>query len=192
MKKKMIVFIMCSLLIGSLAGCGKKNNGNSGNTAEATVATSEELLTNVWETYEDSERFSAGGGDYENIVENAPGKVDVTKEEDLDSMLGLPADSGVTVEDAASLVHMMNANLFTAGAFHVENREEAETLADSLRSNIVGRQWICGFPDTLIVATVENEYVVSAFGDKEIIATFKTKLFAEYPSAELIYEEELE
>jgi hypothetical protein len=51
---------------------------------------------------------------------------------------------------------------------------------------------MCGFPDTLIIYTVADEYVVAAFGNAEIIETFKTKLAAVYgENATLSVEESL-
>jgi len=62
---------------------------------------------------------------------------------------------------------------------------------DSLKDNIMNRQWMCGFPDTLIVAKVGGEYVVSAFGNAEIIETFKTNLKATFEMTDIVVEESL-
>ena len=37
------------------------------------------------------------------------------------------------------------------------------------------RQWMCGFPDKLVVAVVD-EYVVAAFGAEDLVDTFMTHL----------------
>lgn len=155
------------------------------------VSDAEELLTKAWNAYDESERFPIGGGDYDHTVSDAPGKYDVTKIDDMDAVLGLPKASADLIDDAASIVHMMNANTFTAGAFHLTDAAQQQTLADALKDNIVGRQWVCGFPDTLIVASVGNEYIVSAFGNTDNIEIFKTKLQEIYPTAKLLYEESL-
>lgn len=155
------------------------------------VSDAEELLTKVWDAYDESELFPIGGGDYDHTVTDAPGKYDVTKTDDMDAVLGLPKASADLIDDAASIVHMMNANTFTAGAFHLTDAAKQQTLADALKDNIVGRQWMCGFPDTLIVVSVGNEYIVSAFGNADNIEIFKTKLQEIYPTAKLLYEESL-
>lgn len=155
------------------------------------VSDAEELLTKVWDAYDESELFPIGGGDYDHTVTDAPGKYDVTKTDDMDAVLGLPKASADLIDDAASIVHMMNANTFTAGAFHLTDAAKQQTLADALKDNIVGRQWVCGFPDTLIVVSVGNEYIVSAFGNADNIEIFKTKLQEIYPTAKLLYEESL-
>lgn len=206
MKKIFFSMMLCIIVTVALVGCGKNSTEDNGGTngtggsengasAEEVpaveVADAAELLTNVWNTYEEADKFPIGGGDYENMVSDVPGKFDVSKAEDMDSMLGFPAGSVAQIDDAASMLHMMNANTFTAGAYHISDSGEVQAVADALKDNIVNRQWICGFPDTLIVASVGNEYVVSAFGNAEIIETFKTKLQAEYEMTEILHEENL-
>lgn len=159
--------------------------------ATVDVADATELLTNVWGTYTEAELFPIGGGDYENVVMDAPGKYDVSKAEEMDSVLGLPQSNAAMIDDAASMMHMMNANTFTCGAYHLTDASKQQAFADALKENIMNRQWMCGFPDTLLIASVGDEYVVSAFGNAEIMETFKTKLTAQYEAAEVMYEESL-
>ena len=109
----------------------------------------------------------------------------------LDAALGLPESDAEKISGAASLMHMMNANTFTAGAYHVSDAANQQTVVDSLKDNIMNRQWMCGFPDTLIVASVGGEYVVSAFGNAEVIEKFKTNLQAQYDVTKIVYEESL-
>jgi len=196
MKRIIAILLVCMLAIGAVA-CGKSGNDSQSNTEEnasvetVDVADATELLTNVWNSYEEADKFPIGGGDYDNIVMDAPGKYDVAKVEDLDAVLGLPQSAATMIDDAASMMHMMNANTFTAGAYHVMDASNQQNVMDSLKDNIMNRQWMCGFPDTLIIASVGGEYVVSAFGNAEIIETFKNNLQAQYEITEIVYEESL-
>ena len=197
MKKKMVL-LMCTVLMMTLIGCGKSNTITEENKTEeapavenVNVADSVELLTNVWSTYEEADKFPISGGDYENMVMDTVGAFDVTKTEDLDALLGMPAAGAAMIDDAASMMHMMNANTFTAGAYHLTDASNKQALADVLKDNIMNRQWMCGFPDTLLIASVGGEYMVSAFGNAEIMETFKTKLQEQYDVTEVIYEESL-
>lgn len=195
--KKKIAMIMCAVLMMTMTGCGGSkdtadNIGGDVTTTEAVdAADSVELLTNVWNTYDEADKFPIGGGDYENMVSDSVGAFDVSKTEDLDALLGMPAEGAAMIDGAASMMHMMNANTFTAGAYHLNPDADAQQLADLLKDNIMNRQWMCGFPDTLLIASVGGEYVVSAFGNAEIMETFKTKLQAQYDVTEVIYEESL-
>jgi hypothetical protein len=182
--KKIISVLLVALMVFSFAACGSDEKTNT-DIKDAT-----ELLTNVWSTYKDDEKFPAAGGDYNNSVMDGPGTFDVSDAEALDAMLGCPV-SVTEITDAASLMHMMNQNTFTAGAYKVALAADAGKLCDALKENIMNRQWMCGFPDTLIVATVGSDYVVSAFGNAELIENFKTKLSATYSDTTIVYEESL-
>ncbi len=197
--KKLGILGLSIVMALALVGCGNDKKNDAGKTT-ATQATTEadveitdslEIFTAVWATYGDDEKFAIAGGDYNNSVMDAPGKFDVADAESLDAMLGVPGDGATMIDDAASMMHMMNANTFTAGAYHVADPANQQAFCDSLKNNIMNRQWMCGFPDTLIVVTIGDSYVVSAFGNAEIIDNFKTKLTTEYPVATVVYEESL-
>ena len=190
--KRTIAILLCGLLLVGLIGCGKKTESGDTTVTDAVAATdATDLLTQVWNSYDDADKFPVGGGDFDNIVMEAPGKYDVTKAEEMDSTLGLPVSSAAMIDDAASMMHMMNANTFTGGVYHVADAANQDAVVDSLKDNIMNRQWMCGFPDTLIVAKVGGEYVVSAFGNAEIIETFKTNLESAFEMTDIVYEESL-
>ena len=146
------------------------------------------LLTTVWGSYTEDEKFSVAGGDYNHPVEDAPGAFDITDTASLSSMLVLPETAAADIDDAASLIHMMNANTFTCGAFHVTDSEKVSTVADALRDAISSRHWMCGFPDKFVIITY-GQYVVSVFGDEELVNTFRDKFTAAYADAAIAYEE---
>ncbi len=150
------------------------------------------ILNAIWETYGEEEKFPAAGGDFseENSVMDAPGNYGIEDAALLDQTFGMPEDAASKIDGAASLMHMMNANTFTCGAFHVGDPEEVSSVAEALRDNIQQRQWMCGFPDKLLIITVDD-YVISAFGNEEFLDTFKSKTTAVYESAELLYEESI-
>ena len=191
--KRTIALVLCGLLMIGLIGCGKKAEtpGDTTITVEVSATDATDLFTQVWNSYADADKFPIGGGDFDNIVMDAPGKYDVSKAEEMDSTLGLPQSSAALIDDAASMMHMMNANTFTGGVYHVADAANQDAVIDSLKDNIMNRQWMCGFPDTLIVAKVGGEYVVSAFGNAEIIETFKTNLKATFEMTDVVVEESL-
>ena len=105
-------------------------------------------------------------------------------------MLYLPAENVEMIDEAASLMHAMNANTFTGAAFHVTDAANAQVLISALKENILNTQWMCGFPDKLMIFTVNDEYVVSAFGNAEIMENFKTGLMEVYGDAAVFVLEE--
>ena len=121
-------------------------------------------------------------------MEDAPGAVSIADADNLNYMLTLPVEDAGKIDGAASLSHMMNANTFTCGALRVKNGDDAAKLAEDLRDAIQNKQWMCGFPDKLVIATLGN-YVVSVYGDEELVNTFRDKLTAAYENAEIVYDE---
>ena len=189
--KKLLSILLAAILILSLAACtGAKNPGGNDTPGESTVNSSLELLTSVWSDYEEDDKFPAAGGDMseENMSMEGPGKFGIEDAAMLDSTLGFPEASVAKIDDAASLVHMMNANTFTCGAFHVANAADIDAVAAEVKDNIMNRQWICGFPDKLVIVKVDG-YIVSFFGASDIVDTFKTKLTSVYTTAETVCDE---
>lgn len=206
--KRFVLFSLAAAMALSLAACGGKEAGKGsdadaqpsqtegagdGNAADIDVADARTLLTAIWDGYGEDERFPAMGGDFseQNMVDGAPGTYGLEDAAMLDQYLGLPEASAAMIDGAASLIHMMNANTFTCGAFHVSKTNDLTAVADSLRENIQARQWMCGFPDKLVVITA-GDYVISAFGNEELIDNFKTKTLATYETAKVVYEEAIQ
>ena len=149
------------------------------------------ILNTVWGTYSEDEKFPAAGGDYEHAVDGAPGSFDVSNGDSLASQLTFPARDAGLIDSAAALTHMMNSNTFTCGAFHVASKDNVSQLAQDLRSEFQGKHWMCGFPDKLVVASM-GQYVVSVYGDEELVNTFRDKLKGSYPSVTVLYDENLD
>ncbi len=188
---KLAALFLCGMMLFTLAACGQEDNGGNGGTDAAAPADSLELLTKVWDSYTDDEKFSAVGGDYDHSVDDAPGAFDISQADNVEYMLTLPQDKVSLIDGAASLMHMMNANTFTCGAFHPAKAEDADTLAQTLRDSIQGKQWMCGFPDKLVVAKVGG-YVVSFYGDQDLVNTFRDKLSAAWEGTEIVFDEAIQ
>lgn len=146
------------------------------------------ILNAIWNTYSDEEKFPAAGGDSEHAVDGAPGSFDVSNADSLSYLLTFPADDASLIDSAASLVHMMNMNTFTCGAFHVADANNVARLADDLRTTIQAKHWMCGFPDKLVIVTV-GQSVLSAYGNEELVNTFRDKLLTSYSAATAVYDE---
>ena len=185
--KKFIALCLCAVLLLSLCACGsKKEEAPAAPQIESATA----LLDTVWQSYAEEEKFPCAGGDLDHANMEGPGEYAVGSAEALDASFGIPAAEAAAVTEAASLMHMMNLNTFTAGAFRLADGTDKAAFAESVKANVLQRQWICGFPDTLVIIGV-GDYAVSAYGEAGIIETFKTKTLAAYASAELLVEQSL-
>ena len=187
--KKFIILLLSIFLAMSLAACGNKTDSRD-SSGKTEIKDAKELLTTVWNSYEEDEKFAIAGGDMteENMTEDAPGTFGITDADELDRMLGFPAADAEKIDNAASIMHMMNANTFTCGAYHLKNADDVKSVAADLKENVMGRQWMGGFPDKLVVISVDD-YLVSVFGNEELVNTFKDKLTQTYENAKVISED---
>ena len=152
------------------------------------TGTSTEVLSKIWELYGENERFACYGGTVEHSVNDAPGDLDMTNTEEITNKYLLPEAQLENVESGASLVHLMNSNIFTAATFKLKEGADVRAAAKALRDNIQKTQWICGQPDHLLVAEVEGQLLM-VFAAKEGLDTFRQKLSTAYSSATIIYDE---
>lgn len=186
--KKVFCLILSVLMLVPLTACG----GNGGAAAKLEgVSAPVDILNTVWGTYADDEKFSAMGGDYENMVNDAPGAVDVTNAETLQTLFVCPADAAAMIDGAASLIHAMNANTFTGVAYHIAEGADQAAFVSTMQTAIKGNRWLCGFPEKLVIATLAGDYVVVAYGAADIVDNFKTKLSASYDVTVISVEEAL-
>lgn len=176
MKKKILFALLTAAMTISLAACGGSQKPEEDKEAQVTVESAEVLLNNVWDQFAEDEKFAVVGGDAANSVENAAGKVDISDTETVTALFHISEDGLAYVKDAASLMHMMNANTFTAAAYQLEDAANAPELVDSLKESISGTRWMCGFPEMLHIYTVADEYVTAAFGNADNMEHFKTHL----------------
>lgn len=187
MKKRILFAAVAMVLIVALAACGTTQKDDENKVEiESSVA----LLNGVWDTYAEENKFYVVGGDFSNPVDNAAGAFNITDVENATATLHITEDNLALIDEAGTMIHGMNPNTFTAAAYHLADAANAETFVTSLKDSIKSTQWMCGFPDTLIIYTVNDDYVVAAFGNAEAIETFKTQLATVYGEAATLNVEE--
>lgn len=203
MKKRMLAVLGMLMLSMALVACSGEDNRTSDEVAtQDTVETpadenagedtqdaagadttdnetadmdSVSILSDVWSTYGENEKFYGMGGDMNNMVENAPGMFSLDDKEALAATLLVQADAAEMIDEAASLVHGMNLNIFTGAAFHLTDAANKEAFAELMKNSIINNQWMCGSPDQYVIYSVGDEYVVMAFGAVDVLPVFKEK-----------------
>lgn len=187
--KKTVALWAAVLTACILTGCAGAPGGADSGQQDAPED-SLELLRTVWDSYEEDEKFAVAGGDYseENQKMDEPGRFSVSDGELLDSALGFPQESVSEIDDAASLMHMMNANTFTCGVYRVKEEDGIAALSQTVKAHILKRQWVCGFPDKLKIMQV-GQYLVVVFGNEEFVDTFGDRLMDLYANAVLLSED---
>lgn len=182
--KKIIAMVLAVMLMVSLVACG-------GKTATKLEATPEEVLTNIWNKFAEEEKFFAFGGDAANMVDGAPGKFDLADTDGLSYTLLVPAEQIANLAGAASLVHGMLVNNFACGVFQLAEGADSAAFVEAMKASVTGNQWMCGMPDTMIIATLGSSHVLMAYGVNDAINPLKTHLAEAYPDATIVVEESL-
>lgn len=213
MKRVFSVLVTCALACSLFVGCTSKQDPNNttnapGNTTNVpnnttntpnnttnpvgTTAPETELpasalnvLESIWAAWEFEYKDYFTGGGYANMVSGAPGAVETTDVDALQALLYVPEANLADVKGAASVMHGMNANVFTAAAFLVD---DVAAFAATMKDTLMNTQWICGSPASMMVYTLGNEYVLFAFGDTENLDSFRAALSDVYADAASVFD----
>lgn len=151
------------------------NEDQPDQTISPTYQSSHELLAALWTAKKEEDRFPIMGGDYDNVVENAPGAFDLAHPDasaNIDTLLSFPSDEITRIDSAASIIHSMNANIFTCGAFHVTKAEDVTPLAERIKNHIMTKQFICGSPERLIILHAPGDYLIVLYGTSDAVVGF--------------------
>ena len=191
--KKIISLVLAGVMALSLAACGTEKpaetNAPETTAAPSTVESALAVLEDIWAKYGEDEKFAVIGGNMENPVDGAPGNYDMAYAENLTWNLLVPAEQLANVDEAATMIHMMNANTFTCGVVHLTEGTDAAAFAQVMRDAIQGNQWMCGFPETLTVAVIGGEYVLIAFGVNDAMNPFMTHFGEAFADANILFNE---
>ena len=190
--KKIISLVLAAVMVLSMAACNGANNEPPDETqapAANVPGSALEILENIWNAYGEDEKFAVIGGNMEAPVDGAPGNYDMAYAENLTWNLLVPADQLANVDQAATMIHMMNANTFTSGVVHMAAGADAAAFAAAMREAVQSNRWMCGFPETLVIAVIGGEYVLVAFGVNDAMNPFQTHLAEAYADAEILYNE---
>ena len=187
--KKFVSVILALTLVLSLAACGGKTAQETETVpAQELPASALEILETVWAEYAEEEKFPIIGGSMAAPVDNAPGSFDLA-DENITYNLLIPAEQLANVTEAASMIHMMNANTFTCAAFKLADGVTAANFGAAMKDAVLGNQWMCGFPDSLLIRAFGDSYVVVAFGVNDAMTPFEAHLSAAYPGMQTIASE---
>lgn len=192
--KKLVALMLCLTMALSLVACTNNKPEETKPVETTTAPTTQpapvaesalEILETVWAQFGEDEKWFVMGGDFENMVDGAPGKVNVAGTDFLSGNLIVPADQTANITDAAAMTHGMNANTFTGACYAVA---DAQAFATAMQAAIQGNQWMCGFPEKLLIAEVGG-YVVVVFGHGDAVTPFQTKLTTAYPTTNVLVDE---
>ncbi len=165
---------------GSIAGSETESESvtetESENLIILDIKDATDLLTQVWASYEKEDTFMIVGGHYEKYTDDAPAKYDLTKAADMERIFCIPQAVIGLVDDAATLQNAQNVNNFSAAAYHVTDTANVQTLIDEITKQTLANKWLNGRPERFVVYTVGENYVVTAYGSKNLVIKFTQEL----------------
>lgn len=191
--KKLLSLMMAMLLLASaltLTGCSQINDDVNNDTTESVSSeapvSSEEpeepayqsavaLYEAIWAAYGEDNKFACAGGDAEHSAE-APAQFALTDEnkETFVYLLHVTDELYDMLEDdVATLQHMMNTNTYSSAVAKLKDASQAADFAEAYKTAIQSQQWMCGFPDMVIVIQM-GDYVVMAYGSVDNISHLLT------------------
>jgi hypothetical protein len=109
----------------------------------------------------------------------------------IDSLLSFPSEEIGKIDSAASIIHGMNTNMFTCGAFHVTDAGEVQSVADRIKNHILTKQFLCGSPEHLTILRVPGNYLIVLYGIKDNVGAFAQKTSALIPDTTTLTEQSL-
>ncbi len=210
--KKLIALSLAAVMALSLVACGGNNETTTTQTpstnapstsapsttapeATTTVApianpeSALEVLKAAWAAVPEDQKFFVGGGDYDHMADSDAGVViDTTY---MTGTLRLPEALVEQVDNAASLIHGMNLNSMTIGAYQVKDGTDLTAFANSCKEGLAGVHWMCGFPEVMMVVSVGN-VVIFGYGLTDNMAMIQNNLTTLYPHAEVLVNEAVE
>lgn len=199
------VMLVAMLLSGCRANVPQDNNGQitpSDDDASTDVSLNQNdqqnsqeqnssvaILQKIWDQFAEEERFSAFGGDVELGITDAPGSLNVKNVEELTARYQFPESQLSAIDEAASMVHMMNSNLFTTAVVKLSKDADMKQLHEAWRDSIQQTRWIYKQPDKLLLADVDGAHMLMVYGNVDLIKAFSDKLMQQYPEAKILYEQ---
>ena len=167
---------------------------NDQNNTPITYQNAHELLAAIWAQHSEEDRFPVMGGDYDNVVENSPGAFDLSHTDaaaNLDSLYAFPPEEIGKIDSAAGMVHGMNANIFTCGAFQVKQGDDPSACADRIKNHVLTKQFICGSPEKLAILSLPGNYLISVYGTTDAVTSFVQKTQHLIDDAAIVAEQQL-
>ena len=189
--KKILSIVLALTMVFAMTACGgSKAEETTEVPAQEMPASALEVLETIWADYADEEKFAVIGGSMAAPVDGAPGSYDVS-DENITYNLLIPAEQLANVTEAASMIHMMNANTFTGAVYKLSGGIAAADFGNAMNEAILNNQWMCGFPDKLLISGFGDTYVLVAFGVNDAMDPFTAHFKAVYPGFETIASESI-
>ena len=170
----MKVWLCIMLLCLAVTGCKKKTEEpkETNPALEIRIECAEDVLTKVWACYDEEDKFSIIGGDVDNMAMGYPCNFNLIYVEEMESRLGVPESAAEMLADAASMADEMDSFKYTAAAYALKDSSDVIEFRTAVEETLLKKSWGEETPEKLVIAVVDESYVVVAFGQADRMETF--------------------
>ena len=164
MKKIFVLFMTGVLLVGAMAGCGKKAEGN---TAANLSGTCSEILEKVYKTAELDQDFKDALQYFDNTA------IPSDDDEMEAYMIGT---NDVNYTDSVFSAPMMSSIAYQCVLLRLEDGQDVEAAKEALRNGADPRKWVCVEAESVQVENVGDVVMVIMADEAKanaMIAAFK-------------------
>lgn len=185
-----LVFLM-SLSMLMFASCSKNDSSNdidsSSDSSSPTFESAVALYNDIWAKFSDDDKFPCAGGDAEHSSEfPAQFSLNESNAESFKYLLHVTDELYAMLDDdAATLQHMMNTNTFSSAIAKLKDPAKASEFAEAYKTSVQSQQWMCGFPDKVVVISIGN-YIIMAYGLEDNINNLISACSAIYEQAQVL------
>lgn len=156
MKRIFAFLVIGTMVIGSMAGCGKSNGGESAGTKNLEGSCSD-ILAKVYETAELDDGFRDSLQYFDNSV---------IPEDDDETEAYMIGTNDVDYTDSVYSAPMMSAIAYQCVLLRLEEGEDVEAAKQTLLDSADPRKWVCVEPESVQVENV-GDVVMVIMADKE-------------------------
>lgn len=176
MKRAIAKIIMCVILLSLLISGCKKKTEQSKDVIDIRIESAEDVLVKVWACYGENDKFNIVGGDMDNMAMGCPCDFSLTAVSEMENMLGVPESTVSMLENAATMADEMDSYIYTVAAYCVKDSSNVTKFRETVEENLLNKEWGETIPDKLVVATLDSDYVIVAYGTEDKMDTFVDRL----------------
>ena len=165
------IVVIAAVLVSVFAFGGSNTTTTTEKPFEPSYKDSLELLNEVFNTYnasatEETMLYVAGGNIYnfDTVNPEGPAAFVALADTDYDENLGFPVAEVSKIENAAAMFNMMNTNTFNCYTVKLTSGTDVNALANTVKENILNRQWWCGMPEKLVIINCPGNYLLVVWG----------------------------
>ena len=113
---------------------------------------------------------------------------------DYNYNLGFPVAEISKIENIACMFNEFSSNLFNCYTVKLISGTDVNALANTVKENVLNRQWFCGMPEKLVIINCTDNYILVVWGivnDGGLVNPFVESVLNTVEGSSIIVEAEI-